>query len=232
MIEIIVSLLTLTLLEAILGIDNIVFISILSSRLPESQQKKARRIGLLLAWVIRLILLGAVVWIIKLTYPLFTVFKITFSWHDLFLLGGGLFLLFKGTREIHTEIESSTHSSVVKKHSNFYFVIIQIGLFDIIFSLDSILTAIGLTQRYWVMATAISIAIILMLLASEPLTRFIQKHPTIKMLALSFLLLIGVVLIADGLHFTIPRGYIYFAVCFSLLVEVLNQLIVRKKLKN
>lgn len=229
--ELLVSLLTLTLLEAILGIDNLVFISILSSRLPASQQKKARRLGLLLAWAIRLLLLLAVVWIIRLTYPLFTLFKITFSWHDLFLIAGGLFLLAKGTHEIHTEIERVAQPFKIKSYANFYLVILQIGLFDIIFSLDSILTAIGLTQRYWVMATAITIAIILMLLASEPLTRFIHKHATIKMLALSFLLLIGIVLIADGFHVEIPRGYIYFAVCFSLLVETLNYFISRKKIK-
>lgn len=230
--EVIVSLITLILLEAILGIDNLIFISILSSRLPEVQQKKARRLGLMLAWVIRLLLLLAVVWIIKLTYPLFTLFKITFSWHDLFLIAGGLFLLVKGTHEIHTEFERVAQPSKVKSYANFYLVILQIGLFDIIFSLDSILTAIGLTKQYWVMATAITIAIVLMLLASEPLTRFIHKHPTIKMLALSFLLLIGVVLIADGFHAVIPRGYIYFAVCFSLLVEMLNHFISRKKNKK
>jgi predicted tellurium resistance membrane protein TerC len=230
MLEIIFSLLTLVLLEAVLGIDNLVFIAILSSRLPIHQQKNARRLGLLLAWLTRLLLLTGAYFIIGLTRPIFSIAQIKFSWHDLFLLGGGLFLLVKGTHEIHTEMELTGGQQTLKaSQSGFIWVIFQIAVFDIIFSLDSILTAVGLTQRYWIMATAITIAILIMVLASEPLSRFINQHPTIKILALSFVLLIGVMLIADGLHYHIPRGYIYFAVCFSLLVEILNNLITKKK---
>jgi len=229
MLDIIFSLLTLIVLEAILGIDNLVFISILSGRLPESRQKSARRIGLMFAWVTRLILLAGVFWIIGLTKPIIHVFSFDLSWHDIFLISGGLFLLAKGTREIHTEMELAAKPHRQAQYANFYAVIAQIAIFDIVFSLDSILTAIGLTKRYWVMAIAITIAILIMLLASEPLTRFINRHPTIKMLALSFLLLIGMVLIADGFHFNIPRGYVYFAVCFSLFVEALNSIVAKKR---
>jgi predicted tellurium resistance membrane protein TerC len=229
LLDIIFSLLTLIVLEAILGIDNLVFISILSGRLPENQQKKARRIGLMLAWMTRLILLAGVFWIIGLTKPITRIFGLALSWHDFFLIAGGLFLLVKGTREIHTEMEIAGKTHTQPKFANFYAVISQIAIFDIVFSLDSILTAIGLTKVYWIMAVAITIAILIMLLASEPLTRFVNRHPTIKMLALSFLLLIGMVLIADGLHFEIPRGYLYFAVCFSLFVEVLNNIMAKRK---
>lgn len=232
MLEITFSLLTLIILEAILGIDNLVFISILSSRLPEHQQKSARRIGLMLAWVTRLILLAGVFWIIGLTKPFVQIFDFDLSWHDVFLILGGLFLLGKGTREIHVEMELSAQKAYQARAISYFSVILQIAIFDIVFSLDSILTAVGLTKQYWIMATAITIAILLMLLASEPLSRFINRHPTIKMLALSFLLLIGTVLVADGFHFDIPRGYLYFAVCFSLFVEALNTIAAKKKNKN
>lgn len=232
MLDIVFSLVTLIILEAILGIDNLVFISILSSRLPQHQQKSARRVGLMLAWMTRLILLAGVFWIIGLTKPILHIFQFDLSWHDIFLIAGGLFLLAKGTREIHTEMEIAGRPEHAPKFANYFAVITQIAVFDIVFSLDSILTAIGLTKVYWIMALAITIAILIMLLASEPLTRFINRHPTVKMLALSFLLLIGTVLIADGLHFDIPRGYLYFAVCFSLFVEVLNNLVTKKKHKN
>ncbi len=230
MLDILFSLLTLILLESILGIDNLVFISILSGRLPEHQQKSARRVGLMLAWVTRLILLAGVVWIIGLTKPIIRLFSLDLSWHDFFLIGGGLFLLVKGTHEIHTEVELAGRQQYrPSKYANYFAVITQIAIFDIIFSLDSILTAIGLTKRYWIMALSITVAILIMLLATEPLTRFINRHPTIKMLALSFLLLIGMILIADGFHFSVPRGYLYFAVCFSLFVEALNNFIAKKK---
>lgn len=222
MLDTLFALLTLIFLEAILGIDNLVFISIISSRLPEALQKKARRTGLSLAWITRLISLGFVFWMIHLTQPILQIHKFDLSWRDLFLIGGGIFLLTKATYEIHHEMDSKPRANKVYKAANFLLVIIQIALLDIVFSLDSIFTAVGLTQQYWIMATSITVAIILMVLASEPLTRFVNKHPTVKMLALSFLLLIGTVLIADGLHFHVPRGYIYFAVCFSLLVEFLN----------
>ncbi len=224
-----ISLLTLTVLEIVLGIDNLVFISIASSRLPQHQQKLARRIGLLLALGTRLLLLASVVWIIGLVEPLFTIFNQPISGRDLLLIGGGLFLIFKGTVEIHSEIESHGAPGSIGKFASFTAVVIQIAILDIVFSLDSIMTAVGLTQHYWVMALAIFIAMILMIVASEPLSRIIHKYPTIKMLALSFLLLIGMVLIADGFEFHIPRGYIYFAVCYSIVVEILNQIISRRR---
>lgn len=226
-IDIILSLSTLTLLEVILGIDNLVFLAIVTQKLPKHQQKKARKIGLTFAWMTRLLLLASAVWLTKLTTPLISVFSMDFSGRDLFLLGGGLFLLAKATQEIHIEIdprrEKPTKGST-SKVSKFSMAIAQIAILDIIFSLDSVLTAIGLTQRFWLMAVAITIAIIAMLFASEPLSRFIERHPTLKMLALSFLILIGMVLIADGLSFHIPRGYIYFAMGFSIGIECLNMI--------
>lgn len=232
MLESLISLFTLIILEAILGVDNLVFIAILSSRLPEHQQKNARRLGLLLAWVTRLAFLTGVFWIISLTKPILKIHSFALSWRDIFLIAGGLFLLVKGTKEIHTEIELAGKPQHVPKSAQFLTVIVQIALFDIVFSIDSILTAIGLTPHFWIMAVAITIAIMLMMLAAEPLTRFINRHPTIKILALSFLLLIGIILIADGCHFDIPRGYLYFAVCFSLLVEFINNLVARRKSKH
>lgn len=229
-VNIIFSLLTLTLLEIILGIDNLVFISIFSHRLIPSQQKKARRFGLLVALVTRLLLLAVAVWLTDLTKPIVTLYDYSLSIRDLFFIVGGIFLLIKSVHEIHREYEAVTAKNTFKKYGHFLLIVIQIGVFDIIFSLDSILTAVGLTQHYWVMAVAITLAVIVMLFASEMLSKFIHEHPTVKMLALSFLLLIGTTLIADGIHFHIPRGYIYFAVCFSLLVEVLNTVMAKKKL--
>lgn len=224
--DILLSLSTLTILEVILGIDNLVFLTILSHKLPKNQQRKARQLGLTLAWVTRLLLLASAVWVIKLTTPWFTIFGMPFSGRDLFLIAGGMFLLTKATQEIHAEVDpyAETKQRVPFKRVSFNLVIIQIAILDIVFSLDSVLTAIGLTQRFWLMATAITIAIIAMVFASEPLSRFVEKNPTIKMLALSFLILIGMVLIADGFEFHIPRGYIYFAMGFSLLIEFLNML--------
>lgn len=226
---VIASLITLTFLEIILGVDNLIFISISSNRLPLHKQKKARRFGLLLALVTRLLLLAGVVWITTLTKPWFSIFQQSISARDLLLIGGGLFLLFKATLEIHTEFEDSSEQSASNQYRSLIWVVIQIAVLDIVFSFDSVLTAIGLTQQYWIMATAIVIAIILMVIASEPLSHFVNRHPTIKMLALSFLLLIGIVLIADGLQFHIPRGYIYFAICFSVVTEILNNTLARKK---
>lgn len=231
MLDTLFALLTLIFLEAILGIDNLVFISIVSSRLPEPLQKKARRIGLMLAWITRLISLGLIFWMIHLTKPILQIHNFALSWRDIFLIGGGVFLLAKATYEIHHEMDSEPHTQRVYKGAKFLMVITQIAMLDIVFSLDSIFTAVGLTHQYWIMATSITIAIILMILASEPLTGFVNKHPTVKMLALSFLLLIGTILIADGLHFHVPRGYIYFSVCFSLLVEFLNLRSKSKKTK-
>ena len=190
--DIVLSLITLTILEIILGIDNLVFLAILSQKLPKHQQKRARQIGLTLAWVTRLMLLASAVWIVQLTTPLFTFFGTDFSGRDLFLIAGGLFLLAKATQEIHGELDPvDNKKSSIAKVSSFSMVVLQIAVLDIIFSLDSVLTAIGLTTRFWLMATAITIAIVTMLFASEPLSRFIERFPTVKMLALSFLILIG-----------------------------------------
>lgn len=228
--DLIMSFITLTILEVVLGIDNLVFLAIISQRLPKNQQKKARKIGLTLAWVTRLMLLASAIWLTKLTTPLFSLLGYGFSGRDLFLIAGGLFLLTKATQEIHAELEPPhENKSISIKQSGFLMVISQIAILDIVFSLDSVLTAIGLTQNFYLMAAAITIAIIAMVFASEPLSAFVEKHPTIKMLALSFLILIGMVLIADGFATHIPRGYIYFAMAFSLLVELLNQLRSRRR---
>lgn len=230
-IDTLLALSALTLLEIILGVDNLVFLAIMTEKLPKEQRKAARRFGLTLAWITRLILLASAVWLTTLTQPFMTIFEFSFSGRDAFLIVGGLFLLAKGTEEIRNLIEPHGMEKSVSKSRRFGVVIVQIALLDIVFSLDSVLTAIGLTQQFWLMAVAITIAIIAMLFASEPLTAFIERHPTIKMLALAFLLLIGTVLIADGMHFHVPRGYIYFAMGFSLLVESLN-LYRNKKMKS
>lgn len=231
--DIALSFLTLTILEVILGIDNLVFLAIVTQRLPKAQQPKARRLGLTLAWVTRLMLLASAIWLTRLTQPLFSLFAYTFSWRDVFLIAGGLFLLAKSTQEIHAELEPDKPEKSLKVQAvKMHWVVIQIALLDIIFSLDSVLTAIGLTRRFWLMASAITIAIVAMLCASEPLSRFVERHPTIKMLALSFLILIGTVLIADGFEFHIPRGYIYFAMGFSLFVESLNILVRKRRRLN
>lgn len=222
--ELLVSLLALIILEIILGIDNLVFLSILTEKLPLIERRRARRWGLMFAWVTRLLLLGSAMWIVNMTHPLFSVGQWTFSVRDLFLCAGGAFLIAKATEEIHGEVspDELIELSAPKRSHRFWRVVIQVGLMDIIFSLDSILTAVGLTSHFWVMAAAITIAIAVMIYASEPVSYFIQKHPTIKMLALSFLILIGMVLVADGFSFRIPRGYVYFAMGFSLGVESLN----------
>lgn len=229
LLDLCLSFATLTILEVILGIDNLVFLAIITQRLPKHQQSMARRFGLTLAWVTRLLLLASALWLSRLTTPIFTIMELGVSWRDLFLIGGGLFLLVKATQEIHSEIEPLPETKIIPVKSKMIFwVVVQIALLDIIFSLDSVLTAIGLTDHFWVMAAAITIAIIAMIFASEPLSHFIEKHPTFKMLALSFLILIGMVLIADGFHHHVPRGYIYFAMGFSLFVELLN-IIMRKR---
>lgn len=228
---IIASLLTLTFLEIILGVDNLVFLAVVSARLPIEKQKIARRLGLIFALVTRLILLASVFWLVHLKNPLFTLFEFNFSVRDLLLIFGGLFLLTKTTQEIHREMEPEETISVKKLYVNTINVVIQIGLLDIIFSLDSVLTAVGLTDVYWIMATAICIAILTMIFLSEPLSALVHNHPTLKMLALSFLLLIGVMLIADGFHYHVPREYVYFAISFSVIVEILNSIVRRKKNK-
>lgn len=219
---------TLTVLELVLGIDNVIFISILSGKLPAEQQQRARFIGLSLALVMRVILLFSLSWVMGLTEPLFTVFSQQVSGRDLILLLGGLFLIAKSTHEIHGSLEGGEGETIKKIPSSFASVIIQITLLDIVFSLDSVITAIGMVEQVWIMISAVVVSIIAMMLFAGPIGNFVGRHPTVKMLALSFLLLIGVTLIAEGLHQHIPKGYIYFAMAFSVLVEMLN-LKLRKK---
>jgi len=217
------SLATLTALEIVLGIDNVIFLSIVVARLPAEQQARARMIGLTGALGFRILLLASLVWIIGLTKPIFTVWDFDFSWRDLILGAGGLFLLYKGTLEIHETVEGDhDEDGAGKKTLTFAAAITQIMVLDIIFSIDSVITAVGMVQNLPVMITAVVIAVIVMMVASSPVSKFIQEHPTTKMLALSFLLLVGVALLADALHFHIPRGYLYFAIFFSALVEALN----------
>jgi predicted tellurium resistance membrane protein TerC len=217
-----IALFTLTLLELVLGIDNIVFISILSGKLPLERQKSARRIGLALALISRVALLFTLSWMARLTAPLLRVLDFTFSGRDLILIIGGLFLIAKATHEIHGKLEGVEHTRAVSEHPSFRGVLIQIMLLDVVFSLDSVITAVGMVQELQIMVLAVMIAVGLMMVAAEPVSRFVELHPTIKMLALSFLVLIGVALLADGFQNHIPRGYIYFAMGFSVFVEMLN----------
>lgn len=228
--ESLIALLTLTVLEIVLGIDNIIFISILSGKLPKEQQNKARITGLALAMISRILLLFSIVWIMKLTLPLFSVMGQEISGRDLILVGGGLFLLAKSTFEIHDKLEGENHSKSSKVVKSFASVIIQILLLDMVFSLDSVITAIGMAKELGVMVTAVVIAVGVMMVSAKGISNFVEKHPTVKMLALSFLLLIGVSLIAEGLEQHIPKGYIYFAMAFSVFVEMLN-LKIRSKAK-
>jgi predicted tellurium resistance membrane protein TerC len=224
------SLLTLTALEIVLGIDNLVFIAILAGRLPAERQDRARQVGLALALITRLALLASIAWIIGLTQPLFRVLGHPFSWRDLMLIAGGFFLLYKGTREIHERLEGDAPPEAARRaRASFGGVVVQIMLLDIVFSLDSVITAVGMANELWVMATAIIIAVVIMLGASGPLANFVDRHPTVKMLALSFLLLIGMTLVADGAGFHVPKGYIYAAISFSVGVELLNQLAARRR---
>ncbi len=230
--EIFLSFITLTILEIVLGIDNLIFLAIISRKLPQHQQAKARKLGLTFAWVTRLLLLASALWLTKLTHPIFTLFQFNVSGRDIFLAAGGLFLLYKATQEIYADLETQKKiKSISDKHHTFSWVVAQIAVLDIVFSLDSVLTAIGLTTYFWLMVAAITIAIIAMIFASEPLSHFIEKHPSIKMLALAFLVLVGIILIADGFHIHVPRAYIYFAMIFSLFVEILN-LLRRRNIKN
>lgn len=218
------SLLMLIVLEIVLGIDNLVFLTIVSSKLPQKQQRLGRQIGLILALVLRLVLLAMVNWIAHLSEPLLTIWGQAFSARGLLLLGGGLFLLVKGTNEIHMTLVEVTERqlSLKKKEISLLTAVIQISLLDLVFSFDSVITAVGMATEFIIMATAIIVAIIVMLFASEPLGKFIDKYPSLRMLALSFLILIGAILVADGFDFHVPRGYIYFAFGFSMAVEVLN----------
>jgi len=223
-----IALLTLTVLEIVLGIDNIIFISILAGKLPAGEQPRARTVGLTLAMVTRILLLLSLTGIMRLTRPLFSPFGHPFSGRDLILLLGGLFLLWKGTREIHDKLEGEEGRQNVKAGATFGGVIVQIALLDIVFSLDSVITAVGMVRQVGVMIAAIVLAVLVMLVAAGPISDFVHRHPTLKMLALSFLLLIGVTLIADGLGQHIPKGYVYFAMGFSVFVESLNLRLARK----
>lgn len=229
-----ISLLTLTVLEIVLGIDNIVFISILAGKLPQHQQKKARQLGLALAMITRVLLLMSLSWIMRLTAPLFNIGdwigitnpewleKLAISGRDLILLIGGLFLIYKSTHEIHNKLEGEQENEGKVKVHSFSGVIIQILILDIVFSLDSVITAVGMADHIEIMIAAVVIAVIVMMVSAGAISNFVNKHPTVKMLALSFLLLIGVSLLAEGLDQHIPKGYIYFAMAFSVLVEMLN----------
>lgn len=225
-----VSLLTLTVLEIVLGIDNIIFISIVSGKLPHHQQRKARLTGLTLALLMRIALLFAITWIIQLKKPVFTVFEHDVSWRDMILIAGGLFLLAKSTTEIHGKLEGEEESAAGKTSITMTSAIIQIVLLDMVFSFDSILTAIGIADQLAIMIAAVVISLVIMLVFAHKVSDFVNKHPTIKMLALSFLLMIGFLLMAEGVHVEVPKGYLYFAMTFSLIVELLNMRM-RKKAK-
>lgn len=217
-----IAFLTLTALELVLGIDNVVFISILAGKLPPDQRKKARTIGLALAMITRVLLLLSLSWIIRLTAPLFTVLAQDISGRDLILICGGLFLLGKSTYEIHQKLEGEEGHALARVGPSFTSVIIQILLLDVVFSLDSVITAVGMVDNVAIMITAVVVAIIFMMVFAGPISGFVERHPTVKMLALSFLLLIGVTLIVEGFDHHVPKGYIYFAMAFSVFVEMLN----------
>ena len=224
------SLATLTVLEIVLGIDNLLFLSILADRLPSARQAAARRMGLLLALVMRVGLLLSVVWIMRLTEPLFSLLGHALSWRDLILIAGGLFLVYKATREIHGRLEGGESGRAQGgAQPSFAATVLQIGLLDVVFSLDSVITAVGMTDELAVMIAAVAVAMLMMLLAAGTVSGFVNRHPTVKMLALSFLMLIGVTLIADGTGLEVPKGYIYAAIGFSVLVELLNQLAARAR---
>jgi predicted tellurium resistance membrane protein TerC len=216
------ALITLTFLEVILGVDNVIFISILSGQLPPEQQPRARRLGLLGAMLMRILLLLSIAWIIRLTAPFFTVLGRGVSGRDLILIGGGLFLLAKATMEVHDHLEGDGGHESTRVAPSFSSVIVQIMLLDIVFSLDSVITAVGMADEVSIMVAAVVLAVGIMMFAAEPISGFVNRHPTVKVLALSFLLLIGVSLVADGLGMHVPKGYIYFAMGFSVFVEMIN----------
>ncbi len=221
------SLLTLTVLEIVLGIDNIVFLSIASGKLPKNRRPEARRIGLALALIMRIALLSSIAFIIHLSEPVLTIYGHSFSWRDLVFGAGGVFLLTKGTREIHHLVDGD-EENMHARGATFLSVIVQIVIFDLVFSIDSVITAVGMAEHLPVMIAAVVIAILIMLWASGPVSEFVHRYPTVKMLALSFLLLIGMTLVADAMHFHVPRGYLYFAIGFSIGVEFLNQTATRR----
>ena len=216
------ALLTLTVLEIVLGIDNIIFIAIVAGKLPAGQRERARRMGLFLAMFIRIALLLSIVWVMSLTRPFMTLFGVELSGRSMILAGGGLFLIFKGTREIHDNLEGDAPAQTARRAASFAGVILQILLLDIVFSLDSVITAVGMAEFVSIMVAAIVIAVFAMLFASTTIAEFVERHPTVKMLALAFLLLIGLSLILEGLGQHVPKGYIYFAMGFSVFVEMIN----------
>ena len=228
MAELLIALITLTVLEIVLGVDNVIFISILSGKLPKSQQKRARRVGLFAAMFMRIGLLASLNWMASLTTTLFAVFEHPFSGRDLILLIGGLFLLGKSTREIHERLEGHGDHQSGKTAASFAAVITQVMILDIVFSLDSVITAIGMSNHLGVMMSAVVLAVLVMMFAAEPISAFVEEHPTIKVLALSFLLLIGMSLVGEGFGQHIPKGYIYFAMGFSVFVEMINIRVRRK----
>ncbi|HEY2434993.1 MAG TPA: TerC family protein [Vicinamibacterales bacterium] len=220
--ETLVALATLTFLEIVLGVDNIIFISILSSRLPAARQASARRLGLLLAMGTRILLLFSLSWVVKLTAPWVTIAGQALSGRDLILILGGLFLLFKSTHEIHARLEGDVDAGAGARAVSFGYVLTQIALLDIVFSLDSVITAVGMVDELWVMVVAVVVSVLIMLVAAGPISTFVNRHPTVKILALSFLLLIGLSLLLEGFDQHIPKGYIYFAMGFSVFVEMIN----------
>ena len=223
MIDLLIPLVSLIALEVILGIDNIIFISILADKLPENQRNKLRLWGISLAMVMRLCLLAFISWILKLDQTLFTLLDIPFSGKGLILIGGGLFLLYKSTKEIYhkTEANESDRATTAKK-STFNQLLAEVIVLDLVFSIDSIITAVGMVQELWVMYTAVIVTVVIMLVASKPISEFIRKHPSFKILALCFLMMIGVALLAEGFHFEIPKGYIYFSMAFAFLVDIIQ----------
>jgi predicted tellurium resistance membrane protein TerC len=227
-----IALLTLTFMEIVLGIDNIIFISIVASKLPQKQQKKARFLGLSLALIVRILLLLSITWLIGLTTPVLTFADFNLSWRDIILAAGGVFLLIKSILEIHQKVEGDEHEQITKNVSSFGAAILQIVLLDIIFSFDSILTAIGLTDQVMLMIIAVIVSIVVMMIFARAVGDFVNKYPTIQILALSFLILIGFMLVMDGLHYHVPKGYIYFAVFFSLSIEMLNIRFRKKQTKK
>ncbi|PKQ09866.1 MAG: hypothetical protein CVT73_00290 [Alphaproteobacteria bacterium HGW-Alphaproteobacteria-12] len=227
------SLLTLTLLEIVLGVDNLIFLSIMASRLPPVQQKLGRRLGLAAAVVTRLLLLASAAWIVTFKEPIFTIGGYDVSWRDILLLAGGLFLIAKATVEIHHAVEGDNGDKETNPvAAGLWSVVMQIAVLDIVFSFDTVMTAVGMSNHFEIMAIAVIAAVIVMIFAAEPVSAFVNKHQTVKMLALSFLILIGVALVADGLHFHIPKAYLYFAVAFSVAVEGLNLWARKRRIKS
>ncbi|MEY5034245.1 MAG: hypothetical protein RL447_623 [Bacteroidota bacterium] len=229
MLDIIIPLLSLIALEVILGIDNIIFISILADKLEGPQRNKLRLWGIFLAMILRLVLLAFISWILKLDHTLFTVYDIEFSGKGIILILGGLFLIYKSTKEIYHKTEMSNEDSLkTSKKSTFRQLLSEVIILDLVFSIDSIITAVGMVQQLWIMYTAVIVTVLIMLVASKPISEFIRKHPSFKILALCFLMMIGVALLAEGLHFEIPKGYIYFSMAFAFLVDIIQMKAVKK----